>query len=80
MFQFRGEKPGVRIPPAVRLEEEETITEEAVTTTLARAMSFCSTIQAQDGHWPSECTGGLVFLPPLVSLVNHDIYITVRRR
>ncbi|KAG9449355.1 hypothetical protein H6P81_009320 [Aristolochia fimbriata] len=52
--------------PQVRLKENEEITEEAVTTTLKRAIDFYSTIQAHDGHWPSDYGGSLFLLPGLV--------------
>lgn len=54
------------IPAAVKVKETEDATKEAVTTTLRRAISFYSTIQAHDGHWPAESAGPLFFLPPLV--------------
>ena len=56
------------IPAAVKVKETEDATKEAVTTTLRRAISFYSTIQAHDGHWPAESAGPLFFLPPLVHL------------
>ncbi|KAL3533202.1 hypothetical protein ACH5RR_006723 [Cinchona calisaya] len=54
------------IPPAIKVEETDDLTEVAVTTTLRRAIGFYSTIQAHDGHWPAESAGPLFFLPPLV--------------
>ncbi|KAM7491578.1 hypothetical protein LguiA_034499 [Lonicera macranthoides] len=54
------------IPPAIKLEETEEVTVEAVTSTLRRGIGFYSTIQAHDGHWPAESAGPLFFLPPLV--------------
>ncbi|XP_075094977.1 lupeol synthase-like isoform X1 [Nicotiana tabacum] len=65
-MQLRKENPCVPIPAAVKLEESENITEEAVKTTLKRSISYYSTIQANDGHWPAESAGPLFFLPPLV--------------
>ncbi|KAL6985042.1 lupeol synthase [Sarracenia purpurea var. burkii] len=65
-MQLRKENPSGPIPPAVKLKEAEDVTEEAVTTTLRRGISFYSTIQAHDGHWPAESAGPLFFLPPLV--------------
>ncbi|GKB73344.1 hypothetical protein Tco_0934756 [Tanacetum coccineum] len=60
------ENPRVEIPEAIKLQETEEVTNEAVTITLRRAISFFSTIQAHDGHWPAESAGPLFFLPPMV--------------
>lgn len=68
--------PGL-IPPAIKLEETEEVTEEAVTSTLRRGISFYSTIQAHDGHWPAETAGPLFFLPPLVSLFIFLVFIFI---
>ncbi|PWA38718.1 lupeol synthase [Artemisia annua] len=64
--QLRKENPRAKIPEAIKLKETEEVTNEAVTTTLRRAISFFSTIQAHDGHWPAESAGPLFFLPPMV--------------
>ncbi|PON40995.1 Squalene cyclase, N-terminal, partial [Trema orientale] len=66
------ENPYEPIPPPVKVNKIEEITEKAITTTLRRALSFFSSIQAHDGHWPAECAAGLTFLPPLVIV----LYIT----
>lgn len=55
------------IPAAVKLSDAENITVEALVTTIRRAISFYSSIQAHDGHWPAESAGPLFFLQPLVS-------------
>nr|QIR30798.1 oxidosqualene cyclase 4 [Terminalia arjuna] len=65
-MQLTKENPCGPIPGAVKVKETEEITEQAVTTTLRRAISFFSSIQAHDGHWPVENAGPLFFLPPLV--------------
>lgn len=65
-MQLRRENPSPALPPPIKLEEREEATEEAVTTTLKRAITYFSTIQAHDGHWPAESAGPLFFLPPLV--------------
>lgn len=66
-LQLRKENPCGPIPPAVKVEEDEVVTEEGITTTLRRAISFYSSLQAHDGHWPAENAGPLFFLPPLVN-------------
>ncbi|XP_050224509.1 cycloartenol synthase-like isoform X1 [Mercurialis annua] len=52
------------LPPQVKVDEE--VTEEAVTTTLRRALHFYSTLQSRDGHWPGDYGGPLFLLPGLV--------------
>lgn len=66
-MQLRKENGRVEIPDAVKVGEEEEITAEAVITMMRRAISFYSTIQARDGHWPAESAGPLFFLQPLVT-------------
>ncbi|CAL1375263.1 unnamed protein product [Linum trigynum] len=65
-MQLTKENPTGMIPSAVKLKVSEEITEEAVKTTLTRSISFYSSIQAHDGHWPAESAGPLFFMPPLV--------------
>ncbi|KAF9619275.1 hypothetical protein IFM89_006462 [Coptis chinensis] len=50
--------------PAVRLRDDEEVTNEAVTITLRRAVHFCSAMQASHGHWPAENSAPLFLLPP----------------
>ncbi|KAL1318861.1 hypothetical protein AAHE18_15G235700 [Arachis hypogaea] len=57
---------------AVKVKEKENVTEEALITTMKRALTFFSSIQAHDGHWPAESAGPLFFLQPLVMA----LYIT----
>ncbi|XWS52406.1 hypothetical protein CRYUN_Cryun11dG0067900 [Craigia yunnanensis] len=54
------------IASPVKVEDTEVVTEEAITITLRRAISFYSSLQSHDGHWPAENAGPLFFLPPLV--------------
>ncbi|CAI9099026.1 OLC1v1035780C1 [Oldenlandia corymbosa var. corymbosa] len=69
-FQFAKENPceanlqGVKV--VGRDDDEERIKEEAVITTLRRALRFYSTLQAEDGHWPSDYGGPLFLLPGLI--------------
>ncbi|KAB1212343.1 Lupeol synthase [Morella rubra] len=65
-MQPRKENPRGPIPPPVKVGGTEVITEEAVVTTLRRALSFFSSIQAHDGHWPADAAGPLLSLQPLV--------------
>ena len=52
--------------PAIKLDENEDVTEEAVATTLKRAISRFSTLQAHDGHWPGDYGGPMFLIPGLV--------------
>lgn len=61
------ENPQTDILPKVNVEKNDDITEEAVTDTLRRAISFHSTIQAHDGHWPGDYGGPLFLMPGLVT-------------
>ncbi|KAA8535879.1 hypothetical protein F0562_030882 [Nyssa sinensis] len=65
-LQLTKENPCGPIPEAVKEKATEDVTKAALTTTLRRAISFYSTMQAHDGHWPAESAGPLFFLPPLV--------------
>ncbi|KAF7010231.1 hypothetical protein CFC21_024672 [Triticum aestivum] len=51
---------------AVKLEEREDVTEEVVSTTLKRAISRLSTLQAHDGHWPGDYGGPMFLMPGLI--------------
>ena len=65
-MQLRKENSCREIPPPAKVEENEKITEEVVTTTLRRAPGFFNSIQGNDGHWPFECAGLLFPIPALV--------------
>ncbi|KAI4352998.1 hypothetical protein L6164_007197 [Bauhinia variegata] len=65
-LQLTRENPCGPLPPAVKVGETEEVTAEALITTIRRAVSFYSSIQAHDGHWPAESAGPLFFLQPLV--------------
>ncbi|XP_062115432.1 cycloartenol synthase-like [Humulus lupulus] len=55
------------ITKGVKVESgEEISSKEEVKITLRRALSFFSTLQTQDGFWPSDCSGPLFLLPGLV--------------
>ncbi|ESW24999.1 hypothetical protein PHAVU_004G178500 [Phaseolus vulgaris] len=71
-MQLRKENECGVIPAAVKVRDGENVTTEAVITTIRRAVSFYSSIQGSDGHWPAESAGPLFFLQPLVMA----LYIT----
>ncbi|CAL4981830.1 unnamed protein product [Urochloa decumbens] len=66
-MQFAKENPFKLDIPAVKLKEHEDVTDEAVLTSLKRALSRLSTLQALDGHWPGDYGGPLFLLPGLAS-------------
>ncbi|OMO57895.1 Prenyltransferase/squalene oxidase [Corchorus olitorius] len=69
-MQLTKENPSGPIPAAVKLNEKQVVTEEAITITLRRAISFFSSLQAHDGHWPAEIAGPLFFNPSLVMALH----------
>ncbi|BAU03011.1 hypothetical protein VIGAN_11261400 [Vigna angularis var. angularis] len=62
-LQFEREKG---IKRKKEIEREEDINEEIVRRTLKRALRSLSTLQAEDGFWPSDYGGPLFLLPGLV--------------
>ncbi|RXH67287.1 hypothetical protein DVH24_027407, partial [Malus domestica] len=65
-IQFAKESPCATNLPQLKVKDQEEVTEEAVTTTLQRAVSFYSTIQAHDGHWAGDYGGSMFLLPGLI--------------
>lgn len=64
-----------QVPAQVKVRsDEEEISEEAVGITLRRALSFYSTLQAEDGFWPGDYGGPLFLLPGLVRLISIIFY------
>ncbi|XP_019197862.1 PREDICTED: cycloartenol Synthase-like [Ipomoea nil] len=65
-YQFAKENPISTQLPQVTVKDSEDVTQDKVTTTLKRALTFYSTIQAHDGHWPGDYGGPMFLLPGLV--------------
>ncbi|KAG5611193.1 hypothetical protein H5410_022474 [Solanum commersonii] len=65
-YQFSKENPVGTILSRVQVKDIGDITEDNVATTLRRAISFYSTLQAHDGHWAADCGGPMFLLPGLV--------------
>ncbi|RCV34148.1 hypothetical protein SETIT_7G138400v2 [Setaria italica] len=65
-LQFAKANPLKLDLSATKLEEEEDVTEEAVSTSLRRAISRLSTLQAHDGHWPGDYGGPMFLIPGLI--------------
>ncbi|KAI3963265.1 hypothetical protein MKW92_025056, partial [Papaver armeniacum] len=67
-IQFAKENQSSRgeILEQVKVKDTEDVTVEAVTTTLRRAISFHSTIQAHDGHWAGDYGGPMFLMPGLI--------------
>ena len=59
----------------VKVKSEEELSEEAVQTTLRRALTFYSTLQADDGFWPGDFGGPLFLLPGLVTFFIFYFFI-----
>ncbi|RYR07249.1 hypothetical protein Ahy_B05g074567 isoform A [Arachis hypogaea] len=64
-MQLRKENKCGEISAAVKVGEEEKITEEALLTTMRRSLTFFSSIQSHQGHWPAEFACPLFFIQPL---------------
>ncbi|PIA29068.1 hypothetical protein AQUCO_06300029v1 [Aquilegia coerulea] len=72
-LQMIKEHPSItNLSDQIKVKDTEEITIEAVTSTLKRAISFYSTIQGKDGHWPGNYGGPMFLMPGLVIM----LYIT----
>ncbi|XP_043714292.1 cycloartenol synthase 2 [Telopea speciosissima] len=71
-LQFAKENPCKIDLPQVKIKDTADVTEEAVTATLKRAISYHSTIQAHDGHWSGDYGGPMFLVPGLII----TLYIT----
>nr|KYP61355.1 Cycloartenol synthase [Cajanus cajan] len=65
-LQFARENPISEVLPKVGVQDIEDVTQEIVTTTLKRAVTFHSTLQSHDGHWPGDYGGPMFLMPGLV--------------
>uniref|UniRef100_A0A0D9YM42 Squalene cyclase C-terminal domain-containing protein n=1 Tax=Oryza glumipatula TaxID=40148 RepID=A0A0D9YM42_9ORYZ len=63
--RFTRSNPSKLEIPGIKLGEDEDVTEEAVLTSLKRAIRRYSTLQAHDGHWPGDYAGPMFLLPGL---------------
>lgn len=66
-MQFANENQDRLVLPRVNVKDTDDISENEVTATLRRALSFHSTLQAHDGHWPGDNSGPMFFMAGLVS-------------
>nr|AFS49705.1 cycloartenol synthase [Paris polyphylla var. yunnanensis] len=65
-MRFAKENPVEINLPHIKLEEHDDVSEEAVLTTLRRAITRHSTLQAHDGHWPGDYGGPMFLMPGLI--------------
>ncbi|KAJ7543128.1 hypothetical protein O6H91_09G026000 [Diphasiastrum complanatum] len=65
-LQYLRENPLPPLPPIVRVERYQDITEECVQNTLRRAVHFYGALQASEGQWPGDHCGPLFFMPGMV--------------
>ncbi|KAI3895175.1 hypothetical protein MKX03_025567 [Papaver bracteatum] len=65
-FAKENQSSSGEILEQVKVKDTEDVTVEAVTTTLRRAISFHSTIQAHDGHWAGDYGGPMFLMPGLI--------------
>ncbi|XP_019251563.1 PREDICTED: cycloartenol Synthase-like [Nicotiana attenuata] len=66
-YQFSKENPSGTILPQVQVIDIGDVTEDNVATTLKRALSFYSTLQAHDGHWAGDYGGPMFLMPGLIT-------------
>ncbi|KAG6575384.1 Pyrophosphate-energized membrane proton pump 3, partial [Cucurbita argyrosperma subsp. sororia] len=65
-LQLLREKNFKQSIPPVKVEDGEEITYEMASDAMKRGAYFLEAIQASDGHWPSETSGPLFYLCPLL--------------
>ncbi|KAK4432732.1 Cycloartenol Synthase [Sesamum alatum] len=69
-LQLSKEKASTTNLPQLKVEAVEEITEDIVANTLRRAITFHSTLQAHDGHWPGDSAGPMFVMPILVIVLS----------
>lgn len=79
VYQLSKENQGISILPQVKVQDNEDITEDSVTTTLRRALSFYSTLQNHDGHWAGDYGGPMFLMPGMVNgFLNATSFLNLR--
>ncbi|XP_066358596.1 achilleol B synthase-like [Miscanthus floridulus] len=63
-MQFTGHQHlHADMPAAAKLDDGDEVTEQVVQESLRRALGWMSALQAEDGHWPGDCSGIMYILP-----------------
>ncbi|KAK8546928.1 hypothetical protein V6N13_093966 [Hibiscus sabdariffa] len=78
-MQFIREKKMKQTIPQAKIDDEDEVTYEATTAALKRSVHLLSTLQSEHGHWPSEFSGPLFFMPPLSIAKKFSVTFTVSR-
>ncbi|PKA53444.1 Cycloartenol Synthase [Apostasia shenzhenica] len=71
-LQFAKENPVELRLQQMKVGEDDQVTDEVVTTSLRRALSFFCSLQAHDGHWPADFGSPMFLMPGLII----TLYIT----